>query len=379
MAEKSKRKRRKKPAGVVLFSWTVLLITAFVVFRFEAIASSAWDMSSGGSGTVGSIASDYKVGYEDQTSFYIGDGFVLKSGDGQLKLFDESAQPVWEKPLHGKQVMIDGNADSIAVVEPTAGDLFLLSAEGEIKAKRFGIGQIKTMLHPSADYLVCQMVEKNELLVFDGDLESYARIPMPDGELLDLDVSKTASLVAVTMFRLEDETYHSQILTYGLDGQAIGAINLKNKIILDLAVVGDTMIGVTDEQVFAYNISNELQWEYNVDRAIKKAIVSEDGTTVLNLIKSGADLTDPRPENVLEYVKDGEKLHELPLDFDIESMKRCDGRTVFATADRLYILSEKGNMESILDTGGNLRQFDFLDAKHLSVEFGDRLDIMKMN
>ncbi len=377
--DKKKKKRRKKPAGVRLFSWTILLIVAFVIFRFEAIAGSAWDMSTSGSSTTGTIASDYKVGYEDQTSFYIGNGYVLKSGDGSLKMYDGGARPVWEKPLHGQDVLVDGTDKTLAVVEPTAGDLFLLDTEGSVVAKRFGVGQIKKMLHPSDGYVVCQMVEKNELLIFDAALESYARIPMPDGELLDLDVSATESLVALTMFRLEEDTYHSQILTYHLDGQAIGAINLKDKIILDLSVIGDTMIGVTDEQVFAYNISNELLWEYTVDRAIKKATVCADGMTVLNLIKSMDDLTDPRPENVLEYVKDGEVLRVQPIDFDIEVLKRREDRTVFSTSDRLYILSEKGNMESILDTGGNLRQFDFLDAKHLSVEFGDRLDIMKLD
>ncbi len=77
---------------------------------------------------------------------------------------------------------------------------------------------------------------------------------MPDGEVLDIDVSSSESLIAISMFRLENETYHSQILTYQMDGQPIGAINLKGKIILDIAAIDDKMIGVTDEQAFSYNI-----------------------------------------------------------------------------------------------------------------------------
>jgi len=364
----------------VLFSIVVLVITAFVVFRFEALAGNAWDLTGSSSGSTGSIPADYKVGYEDQTAFYLEDGYVIKAGDGLLKFYDTSAQPVWEKDLHGKSVSIDGNTKSIAVVEPTSGDLFLLNTDGKISAKKFGMGTIGQVMHPSPEYLVCYMTEENTLRIFDNNLENIARVPMPDGEILDIDVSSTDSLIAISMFRLENETYHSQILTYQLDGQAIGAINLKNKIILDIAVVGDQMIGVTDEQAFAYNTSNELIWEVSMDRSIKKALVSEDGTVVLNMVKTGEDLKDARPDNVLKYIgSGGELLKEIPIQYDVENLVRHKGKTVFSTIDRLYILSESGTMESILDTSGNLRAFSFINEKFLGVEFGDRLDIIKMD
>lgn len=380
MSKQKKRKKRKKPAGVVLFSMVVLVLTAFVVFRFEALAGNAWDLTGSSSGPSGSIPSDYKVGYEDQTSFYLEDGYLLKCGDGSIRFYDTSGKPVWEKVLNGQNVSIDGNSKSIAVVDPVAGDMFLLSTDGQIKAKKFGMGTIGKVLHPSSEHLVVQMVEENELRIFDSNLENIARIPMPDGEVLDIDVSSTDSLIAISMFRLENETYHSQILTYQLDGQAIGAINLKGKIILDIAVVGDKMIGVTDEQVFSYNTSNELMWEVEIDRVIKKADVSEDGIVLLNLVKSGGDLTDPRADNVLKYISEkGEPINEVPINYDIEELKRLGSKTVFSTIDRLYILSGSGKMESILDTSGSLRGFDFISDKHLGVEFGDRLDILKMD
>ena len=380
MAKQKKRKRRKKPAGVVLFSLVVLLITAFVVFRFEALAGSAWDLSGSSSSQKASIPADYKVGYEDQTAFYLEDGYVLKAGDGVLKFYDTGAQALWEKDLHGQNVSVDGNSKSIAVVDPTTGDLFLLSTDGKILAKKFGMGPIGQIMHPSSDCLVCYMSEENTLRIFDSNLENIARIPMPDGDILDIDVSSTDSLIAISMFRLENETYHSQILTYQLDGQAIGAINLKDKIILDIAVVGDLMIGVTDEQAFAYNTSNEVVWEVSMDRSIKKAVVSEDGSLVLNLVKAGENLKDARPDNVLKYISaSGDLLEEIPIQYDIEDLVRKGGRTVFSTMDRLYILSESGTMESILDTGGNLRTFSFINSEFLGVEFGDRLDILKMD
>jgi len=380
LSKQKKRKKRKKPAGVVLFSIIVLVITAFVVFRFEALAGNAWDLSGSGSGLTGSIAADYKVGYEDQTVFHIEEGYVLKTGDGVIRFYDTSAEPVWEKDLNGQNVLVDGNEKSISVVNQTAGDLFLLNTDGEITAKKFGVGQIGEVLHPSSDVLVCYMVEENELRIFDAGLENIARIPMPDGEILDLDVSSTDSLIAVSMFRLEDEAYHSQILTYQLDGQAIGAINMKDKIILDIEVAGTQMIGVTDEQAFAYNTSNELLWDINIDRTIKKASVSKDGMILLNLVRSSEDLTDIRPENALQYINEkGEEVNEIAIEYDAEVMIFKGSRTVFSTEDRLYILSNSGKMESIIDTGGNLRSFNFISDKYLGVEFGDRLDILKMD
>jgi len=363
-----------------LFSMIVLGLTAFVVFRFETLAGSAWNLAGSGSGPSVSIAADHKIGYEDATSFHLEDGYVLKCGDQALRLYNTSAQPVWEKALHGQNVEVDGNEKTIAVADPTAGDIFLLDKTGQIKAKKFGLGAISNIMHPSENYLVCRMIDKNELRIFDGNLESIARIPMPDGEVLDIDVSSSESLIAISMFRLENETYHSQILTYQMDGQPIGAINLKGKIILDIAAIDDKMIGVTDEQAFSYNIKNELLWEVDLDRVIKKATVSEDGMILLNLVKSGEDLTDPRPDNVIKYIDaDGQSISEVAIEYDIEEMKRANGQTAFSTVDRLYILSEAGKMESILDTGGNLRHFNFIGRKFLGVEFGDRLDILKMD
>lgn len=380
LGKNKKKIKRRRPAGVTFFSITVLILTAFVVFRFEALAWSAWDFSPGGTGQLGSIASDYKVGFEDRTVFHLENGYVLRAGDGYLRFYDLEARPVWEKPLHGQSVMIDGNRKSIAVAGATAGDLFLLDTDGKVMAKKFGVGRIDRIIHPSDAYLVCYMKEENVLRIFNEDLENTARIPMPDGELLDIDVSATDDFIAVSMFRLESGVYHSQILTYHLDGQAIGAINLKGKIILDIATVGSTMVGVTDEQAFAYNASNELIWEVSFDRKVKRAIVTSEGQVVVNLVRSTEDLTDTRPQNALMYIDtEGKTSQEASLDYDIEVMRRMGERTVFSAAERLYILSDNGKMEAILDTGGNLRRFEFLDNRHLALEYGDRLDIMKMN
>lgn len=379
LSERLKKKKKRKPAGVMLFSMIILIITGFVVFRFEAIAGNAWNTGTAGAGTTRSIPADYEVGFEDQTMFFNGPGYIVKSDDEYLRMYDHSGAPIWEKPLNAQGVIVKGTKSSVAVIEPVSGDVFLLNSSGNILAKKFALGQIVDVLYPSDGYLVCRMSERDELLIFDANLENYGRIPLPDGEILDIGVSATEDLIALTMFRLENGTYHSQILTYKRDGQPIGAINLKDKFILDFAVIKDQMIGVTDAQVFSYNISNELNWEVNIDRAIKKASICSDGTTVLNLIKSGEDISDARFDNVISYVGvGGEAISEVPIDYEVEKLKRRKGHTVFSTVDRIYILNENGKMDSIVDTGGNLRDFEFVDDDTLGVEYGDRLDIIKL-
>lgn len=374
------KKRKKKQRSGKIFSFLVLCFLAFGVFQFESIVGRAGRWIGADAKKISSIDRGHSVGYKDSSHFLVLKDFIVKWGNGILQCYDSSGQALWKKPLNGKHVKIQSNKLGLAVAEPQSGDVFLLNHKGELKAKRFGLGFLKRMVYTDENRLSCYFPDKKKILILDDQLKTIADIPVPDGELVDINVSQKSDLIALSLFRLEEDAYHSQIFTYHKDGQPIGAINMKGQLLLDICVIENTIIGITDTSVFAYNDQNEQLWEKKIDRAIKKADISEKtGFIILNLIRSQEDIADNRPINILlKLDRTGKEIKSIPISYDIDQMKLVGNRTIFSAGEKLYILSEKGKLESILKLKTPMETFSIVGKTNLGIEFADRLEVIEL-
>ncbi len=380
--EKKVKKKRSNKSSISfkIFSIVILGLILVFVFQFNIILGHAGRWVGRDAKLLSRIDKDHVLGFKNAVKFSIVDNNIFKWGSDKLCCYGIDGKEIWEKPINGEDMEICGGNSTIAITDPKMGDIFLLDKNGHIKAKVFGLGKIDKMAYGAKDELACYFPDKKKVTIFDKNLIPSANIPVSDGMLMDISISKKADLIALTFFRLSNEGYHSQIFTYRKNGRAIGAINIKGEVLLDISATDDRLIGVTDTNIFAYSPNNELLWEKEVDRTIKKASISPStGLIVLNLIRAKEDLADTRPTNVLLQIdKDGVTLNDVEISYDIDELKLSGMKTVFSSDHKIYILSQNGHLDSIFKLKQPIETFSILKNFNLGIEYADHLDIIEL-
>ncbi len=382
MKDKKQRQLSKKTLtkSFKMLSVVILALTLIFVFQFDTILGHAGRWVGRDAKLLAKIDKSHMLGFKNEAKFLMIQSNIFKLENKKLFCYDSDGKLIWEKPTNGEDMLICGGDSSIVIADYKMGDIFLLDKNGHIKAKVFGLGQIGKMAYGTKDEIACYFPDKKKVTIFDKNLIPSANIPVSDGHIMDISISKKADLIALTFFRLSEEGYHSQIFTYKKNGRAIGAINIKGQVLLDICATDDRLIGVTNTHVFAYTASNKLIWEKEIDRTIKKVdISSSTGLIVLNLIRAKENLADTRPTNVLMQInKDGDILNNVEISYDIEKLKLIDMRTIFSSEHKIYILSENGNLDSIFKLKQPIEEFSILKNFNLAVEYSDHLEVIEL-
>ncbi len=378
---KNKKRRKiksKRPRPIL--SIIILCLVGISVFKFDIVIGNAGKWVGRESGNVGVVKKQSVLDDNKSHNLIVTGDNILTWGKGKLICYDEMGTAMWEKPMNNDNIMIQGNGKSFAVADYIAGDIFLLDKDGKILEKQFGLGKIGKILYTNNNELACHFPDKKRVTIFDDKLHPTANIPISDGKLMDIAISDNENFVALTFFRLSNEGYHSQIFTYQKDGRAIGARYIKGQVLLDIKASDNGIIAVTDMNVLAYDTNNELLWQKEIDRAIKKAdIAKNNGMAVLNLIRAKENLNDDRHTNVLVSInKNGHISKDIPISYDIDKMKVSGERIVFSTKNKLYIMSSAGKLNSILKLKSQLEDIHIFNNGYLGIEYSDYLDIINL-
>ncbi len=376
MSAKGRKRRKKQAPGVVLLSVLLLVASGYGVIQGEVLLA---DVLSGGT----TSGSDLRIPYNQDASLeasgsvHVLPGGIVRCDQGELTLFTDQGDPLWKKQLNGREVLIDGTARAFAVVEPAGGDVYVLDYEGTVQARTFGMGRIDRMAFNKDGMIVVYLAGNHEVVLLDDGLMELKRIPLPEGNVLDMAVSKSKSLLAISMFRMDNEKYHSQILTWTLDGQLIGVINREASIILDMKVVDNEVIAIYDNGVAKYNSDNSELWWTEVDRKIYRGTIGSEGTTVLNVLKSDVDPSDQRPENALLYIDaNGNVLREQAMVKTINDVSYRGGLTGIYTDQRVSIIDEKGKMIRNEELSATVSSMVWLEKGQLGILLPDELVIV---
>lgn len=374
IAIKKRQKRRR------WISFIILILSFLFVFNIGSIIGGIRGVLHLGHVNIKPIANlSYSSGVkinEGDVVQLAGDKLIKAEG-GKLQYLDKEGILLWEKPYTGSKVIVKTAGKVIYIVEKDSGDFYVLDQQGGIQVKKEALGKVESVIAEDDEIAVLykQLERKITVLGSDGSIKSEIDLPYPD--ILDIAYVPQSKLIAVSVFFVEKETFHSNVLLFGLDGKMKGARNFDNQILFRLAGVNDHIVGIGDSLSIAFNAEKDEIWKVPFDRTLTKLDISKDGYSAYNLIIENRDIADTREENVILLVSpEGKTLFEVKTNVVVESLKVRKDRVAIIGDGKVTLLDQNGRTLGMHNVSGNLKEVIWINQELLGLEYEDHFEIM---
>lgn len=378
-------KKRKVKKRFSALSLLVLILSFGIVFFGNPIVAGAKIKLSFGklnSELVESISTNPSIDYDRSVIFASSPQGIVKCEQNSFILYDPSGQAVWEKEINAPSPMVRFGESFIIIGDYGTGEIYNLSLNGEINGSAQGFGKLKDIRVGENGVIAVVLAQDSEVVLMNEKLEEITRISLPKGELMDFDLSANKSLVAFSFINMDQSNFYSNVLLYSLDGRLIGATNFEEQYIFGIKVIEDNIVGVLDNEIFVLNSDNELIQTTAIDRRIESFYLDEAGLVFLNLTKNPEDLTDTRPDNVIEIMSlDGkEAMPDIVIDTTVDQMVVNADYLTFLSGDKIYQLDKSsGELLKIQTLEKDALKLHTMDRTYFGVEYIDKFDIYSLD
>lgn len=381
--KRRKKRRRRKPVKISKISLVVLFLSLLIVFNLGSITSGLRGLISFGNIKIeNSYTYEFKsnFAYENSTVVdYHSDYTLIKDG-GHLTYYDDQMNGIWEKDINGKDIILKSKGSLIVTADKLTGDVYVLDKKGEIVGKQLGMGKISDIIVNSEEIILVDLREDGKYSIINNKGELVSEILVPNSVITDVDVSSKTGLIAFSMFKVENETIFSSVLTYDKDGELTGIMNKENQVIYDIKALEDSVVIVTDQGVSRYNSKNESMYEeYVFDRELKTFVVDDLGNVIANLIIEAKDITDTRSDNVLKIISPmGKENLEIDMENEIQKII-CNGSDICYYADsKLYVLDFKGSVLGIQLVKEDPKAIRWIDDNNIGIVYSDSFQVFTL-
>ena len=340
MGKKSKMKRFS------IFSLIVLIFSIAIVFFNATVLDFVKDTFSFGKvsfSKITSIVFTPDIEFKEDTIWKISEKGIIICEKNKFKYFDVSGNPIWEKEINNSSPNIIMTEDSIIVSDMGTGDVFNLDYAGNVKAKLDGKGSLKKIFSSESGIIGLMQGDENVIVLYDNVFNVISRVVIPQGEVIDFDISSKKSLVAVSLIKYDESNFYSNVIIYKLDGNMVGATNFEGRYIYDIKIVDDKIFAVLDDQIISITGENELAFSEDIDRIISEFFIDDFGNVILNLKKPREDITDTREDNVIRKLSlSGEEtFKEIKIDGEISDIYSDSKYLLLATGNKMYFFDKK--------------------------------------
>lgn len=370
-----KRKKARRRVSVI-----ILILCLLLVFNIETIVGAIRGTLYLGHMNIHPIASiSYNSGVKinEGNVVQLAGNRLIKAEGGKLQYMDREGLLLWEKPYAGSKVIVKAVDKVIYIVEKDSGDFYILDQQGGIKAKKEALGKIDRVIAEDSDYAILykQLERKIAILGADGIEKAVVDLPYPD--ILDIAYVPASKLIAVSVFFVEKDTFHTNVLLFGIDGKMKGARNFDEQILFKITGVKDRLIGIGDTLAVAFNGEKESIWKVPFDRTVAQVAVNPAGYTAYNLVIENREISDTRDENVIMMVSpEGDIIFEKAINVVVDRIEVREDRIAILGDGKVQILDKKGRVLGIHTIEGNLKQMLWIDRDRLGLEYEDHFEIM---
>jgi hypothetical protein len=377
-----KRHRIKKKFSFV--SLAVLVVSFLLIFFYQPVFNSAKTKLSFGklnSQVIESIPCNPNIDYDRKVIFETNKHGIIKSEQNSFIFYNVEGKALWEKEINSSSAMVRLGDSFIIAADSGTGELYSLTFKGEINKSIGPLGRIKDILVGENDVIVLVLEQDNEVVLLDKTLEEITRISLPNGDLIDFDLSANKSLLAFSFIKMDKTNFYSNVLLYSLDGRLIGATNFEQQYIYDVKVIEDQVIGVLDNEVFVLGGDNEMIQSLEIDRRIESFCLDESGLIILNLTKNPEELTDTRPDNVISVLdlKGKMVMPDIIVEAPISQLLSSELYLTFLSGDKIYQMDKAtGELLKIQTLEKDALGVRMINKSILGVEYIDKFDIYSL-
>ncbi|WP_459129419.1 DUF5711 family protein [Guggenheimella bovis] len=221
--------KQKIPTGVSLL---ILVVIGLIVFNRGALLSIVRGDQVTGHASVKMIK-EYEITRTEtdlMENVVSRENILLFSERGVLRAFDLEGNALWSKEFNDN-VILDHSRGITLVVEKQTGNTYLLNEQGEVVASNLARGAVVSVdLLENKTVLLFNKGNKRVQLL-DNKLEQIADLEIPDGSIINADVSLEEQRIMVLVLKDNAGTLTSSFLVFSLQGEP-----LKNQALPDIAM-----------------------------------------------------------------------------------------------------------------------------------------------
>lgn len=378
------KKRKRRSAKISKISLLIFILSALIVFNFGILGSSLRGAISFGNVKIEKIYSyEFKsnLDYKSATIINSNTEYTIIKDEGILSYFDSNMELKWKKEINASDVIIESSGDLIVVANRLAGDIYTIDKDGKILGKQLSMGKIEEIIINSSDRFLVYFEEDGIASVLNKSATIECNILVPGYNVTNIDISSKHDVIAISLYKVENETVFSSIMTYSIDGKLTGIMNKEDQIIYDLDIVSDSIVVVTDKGISRYSFENEALFEdYLFERELSNFSIDKTGNVVANLIIESKDIADTRSDNVLVIVDTfGKVIKELELENTIQKITKYGLKTCYFADGKLYILDENGAVLGIQLIKENPVSIAWIDDSKIGILYNDSYDLFALN
>ncbi len=369
---KARRKRR------TITSLVILIVCLLFTFNIETIFTSVRGvLNLGGAGFKSVTTLEYKsaVKINDGKVVQLAGEQLLKAEGGKLQAYQKDGKLAWEKTYGGSKALVTAAGENIYLVEQDSGDFYILDSKGDIKAKREALGKIDRIIAKGDQFVILYKKLEKKILIIKSNGEDQATIDLPYPEILDMDYAPKLDLIAVSVFFIENDNFHTNVFLFGTDGKMKGARNFNNQILSRLNGYEDHFVGVAEKGLIAFNDENDDLWHKDIDRLINRVDFNQGGYGAFNLVIEDKALEDIREENTVTVISPkGEWIFESSLPMVADRIFIGQNRVAILGENQLVITDFKGRTLGSKTFDSTVKEVLWISDQQIGLEFEDRFE-----
>lgn len=369
---KARRKRR------TITSLVILIICLLFTFNIETIFTSvrgALNLGGAGFKSVTTLNYGSSVKINDGKVVQLAGEQLLKAEGGKLQAYLKDGKLAWEKPYGGSKALVAWAGDKIYLVERDSGDFYILDNKGEIKAKREALGKIDRLIAKGDQYAILYKKLEKKILIIDSAGKDKATIDLPYADILDMDYAPKLDLIAVSVFFVENDNFHTNVFLFGTDGKMKGARNFNNQILSRLNGYENQFIGVTEQGLVAFDDKDNDIWHQAIDRLVNRVEFNAQGYGAFNLVIEDKALEDIREENSVAVISPkGEWIFESSLPIVADRIFLGQNRVAILGENQVVIKDFKGRTLGSKTFESTVKEVLWITDQQIGLEFEDRFE-----
>ncbi|MCT4565571.1 MAG: DUF5711 family protein [Maledivibacter sp.] len=305
--------------------------------------------------------------------------YIFKFEQKKLHAYDKKGNMLWEKTLDIDKVIVKGNKDNIVVVDCFGGKMYYIDYEGEIKTEHNFGKEIMDMKINDSGYALVMLQE--EVSVFNSHGESISNFTIPNGEVIDGDLSPDNITIALTILVAEEKKFYSNILFYSLEGKVLAGKKFDNNVINKIFLISDkSLLVLSENSVLMLTSENNILWEKKFEETLNRGKLEDNELLVLNLVMKKNTIIDTKNKNIIGGLDlNGNILYKIPVAGEVLGLDTINDRIGVFTNRTIYIIDKKGNTILEKKINKDIKNIYWISKENLLVIYKDKLEVMEID
>lgn len=293
--------------------------------------------------------------------------------NGNLSFYTGEGEKLWQKSFDLKAPRLFANEAYLILADIETGGVIRLDYGGEVInriEKTFPLGGVS---QNRENYMVYFSREGNRLDVIDNKGKTITEITIPKGHILDVAISNSNNIIAVSTLSVQSEKYYSSILFYSLDGAVLAGNRYDGEIIFSVGFTQeDELKALANDGIFSMSRDGDVRWEQRLDKTLVRA--GENPLGYLGLV-----LEDVSGNAFYRgLTEQGTFTEETPLSEAVVAVRLNDQLAAVFMDRSVAVFDKKGRLEGMIPTDFKVLDGGWVDETRLALVYDNRIEILTL-